>query len=118
MTTNVEIINIKKFINGEKAVSSDDGDILFIKIEQLIKEKIIVELDFAEITIMTTAFLNSAIGQLYSEFKSDELNRFIRLINVQEEDALLFKKVISRAKEFFANKDDFESSANDTIYGR
>lgn len=118
MTGDNEKLNIMEFINGEKAVSSDDGDILFTKLEQFIRTQTIVELDFSGITIMTTAFLNSAIGQLYSIFSSEELNKYLKLVNVQEEDVILFKKVISRAKEFFANRNDFEDSANDSIYGR
>ena len=84
----------------------------------LINNDVVIELDFAEISIMTTAFLNSAIGQLYSVFDSAQLNKCIRLTNVHKDDALKFRNVISRPKEFFTNKDDFEDSANDTIYGR
>ncbi|HEY5124526.1 MAG TPA: STAS-like domain-containing protein [Ignavibacteria bacterium] len=117
MTENIVLLKIKDFINGEKAVSSDDGDILFGRIVEEIKSGSIVELDFSGIIIMTTAFLNSAIGQLYSIFSSEQLNKSIKLINVENEDKILFKKVIDRAKEFFANRKGFEDSADNAIYG-
>jgi hypothetical protein len=117
MTKKIVNLNIKDFINCEKAVSSDDGDILFRNISEEIKLGSIVELDFSGITIMTTAFLNSAIGQLYSFFSSDQLNQSLKLLNVEDEDKMLFKKVINRAKEFFTNRDGFEDSANNAIYG-
>lgn len=110
-------IKIKDFISMEKAVSSDDGDILFKRIAEEIQSGSVVELDFSGISMMTTAFLNSAIGQLYSLFTSDQLNQHIRLVNVADEDKVLFRKVVNRAKEFFANRKGFEDSANKAIYG-
>jgi hypothetical protein len=117
MEKNVILLTIKEIINRDTAVSSDDGDILFIEIDKHIKAGTIVELDFSDISLLTTAFLNSAIGQLYSIYKGDELNNSIKLKNVADEDKILFKKVIERAKEYFANKKGFEDSADKAIYG-
>jgi len=117
MAENLVNLRIREFIGMDKAVSSDDGDILYKKITDEIQAGPIVELDFSGISMMTTAFLNSAIGQLYSLFTSDQLNQSIRLVNVADEDKVLFKKVINRAKEFFANRKGFEDSANKAIYG-
>lgn len=113
-TKQLKIINI---INRETAVSSDDGGFVYDHIVDCINNKCIAELDFSEITILTTAFLNSAIGQLYNTYSSEELNNIIKLKNVADEDKILFKKVIERAKEYFKNKKGFENSANDAIYG-
>ncbi len=118
MNTKIEHLKIKDIISRETAVSSDDGDIVFNRIIECINEKSIAELDFSEITILTTAFLNSAIGQLYNKFSSEQLNKTISLKNVANEDKILFKKVIERAKEYFRDKKGFEDSANDAIYGR
>lgn len=117
MAKQIRIIKVKELINRDSAVSSDDGETVYNNILEAIKEEYIVELDFSEITIMTTAFLNSAIGQLYSMFSSDELNTSLKLKNVAEEDGILFKKVIDRAKQYQANKKGFEDSANNAIYG-
>lgn len=115
----IEIINIKvkEVINRVTAVSSDDGDVVFKNIIAALAEKHNVALDFDEITLMTTAFLNSAIGQLYSRYTSEELNETLKLKNVAEEDRILFKKVIERAKKYQADKKGFEDSANNAIYG-
>jgi hypothetical protein len=113
----VQKLKIKELIQGDTAVSSDDGEIVYNAIVNCIEKKCIVELDFSDITILTTAFLNSAIGQLYNTYKSDQLNTSLKLKNVAEEDRILFKKVIERAKEYFANKKGFEDSANKAIYG-
>lgn len=110
-------LKIKDIINRETAVSSDDGDFVFNQIVDCINGNSVAELDFSEITILTAAFLNSAIGQLYNTYSSEQLNNAISLKNVADEDKILFKKVIERAKEYFKNKKGFEDSANDALYG-
>jgi hypothetical protein len=110
-------LKITDTIQRDVAVSSDDGDILYKIIDESIESGVVVELDFSDVTIMTTAFLNSAIGQLYSKYTSDQLNYSLKLVNVAEEDRILFKKVIERAKEYFSDRKGFEDSANSAIYG-
>jgi hypothetical protein len=117
MGNEIKNIKVKEVINRVTAVSSDDGDVVYNNILVALKANYTVELDFSEITLMTTAFLNSAIGQLYSIYTSEELNDILKLKNVVEEDRILFKKVIDRAKQYQANKKGFENSANNAIYG-
>ncbi len=108
---------VKDIINSDTAVSTDDGDKLFKHINSVLKENKIAQIDFSGIEMMTTAFLNAAIGQLYNHYNSEQLNKSLKLVNVASEDIILFKKVITRAKEFFSNKKRFENSANQAIYG-
>jgi hypothetical protein len=110
-------IKVVEVINRDSAVSSDDGESVYNNIIEAIKEGFIVDLDFSNITLMTTAFLNTAIGQLYSIYSSEELNMSLKLKNVAQEDGILFKKVVDRAKQYQANKKGFEDSANMAIYG-
>ncbi len=109
---------IKDIIEGDTAVSTDDGDRVYQKLDAAFRNNTPVELDFSDINIMTTAFLNAAISQLYSSFTGDQLNKLLKLVNVEDDDKILFKKVVDRAKEYFANKKDFENSANDAFYGQ
>jgi len=117
MTNKILQLNVKDIIGRDTAVSSDDGETIFKKIDEHLKNGDTVELDFSGISLMTTAFLNTAIGQLYSIYNSNQLNSLLKLVNVAPEDTILFKKVIERAKEYFANKKGFEDSANTAIYG-
>lgn len=111
------LLKISEEINNTMAVSSDDGDKLYHKIDSLIREGKLVELDFSEIDVMTSAFLNAAIGQLYNSYTSDQLNNQLKLVKVVKEDISLIKKVIERAKEYFSNRKGFEDSANHALYG-
>lgn len=110
---------IKDIINSELAVSTENGEKVFEIVDSYLQKKEKVELDFAGITIMITAFLNAAIGKLYGkkEYTPAFLNEYLKLENVDLEDRSLFKDVIQRAKEYFANKEDFEKNSNNAIYG-
>lgn len=113
-------IIIKDTINTDFAVSTDNGNEIFKLLNDNLSKGNTVLLDFGGITLMTTAFLNAAIGQLYStsQFNSDFLNDKLKIENVNDYDRPLFALVIQRAKEYFANKRAFESNSENTIYGK
>lgn len=112
-------ILIREIIKGDIAVSTSDGDLVHNLITNSFNNKEIIAIDFDGITIMTTAFLNAAIGQLYSnpDYSDDFLNKHLQLKNVAKEDRILFSEVVKRAKEYFRDKDRFEDSANSIING-
>lgn len=97
-------ILISKIIRGEYAVSPEDGKIIYELINQEIKNKNKVDLDFNGIDLMTTAFLNNAIGALYKNFNGDELNQYLSMSNISDSDLLLAKKAIERAKLTFTDE--------------
>lgn len=112
-------IIIREIINGDIAVSTSDGDLIYNLLNDYLSANKKIKIDFQGISILTTAFLNAAIGQLYSNpFYSDVfLNNHLELINVEKEDRILFSEVVKRAKEYFRDKKGFEDSANSVIYG-
>lgn len=111
---------VKDIINSELAVSTEKGEMVFEAINSYLQnnEKLII--DFKGIDLIITAFLNSAIGKLYGNknYSGEFLNNHIKIENVESEDISLFKDVIERAKEYFENKEGFESDANEMIYGK
>ncbi|MFH0893514.1 MAG: STAS-like domain-containing protein [Bacteroidota bacterium] len=104
------VIRVFDEVGGDSAISVDDGDALFKKIDNAIEKNLIVILDFQNITLIITAFLNAAIGQLYSKYTSEQLKGKLELENIKPEDVHLFKKVIESAKAYFANPEDFEEN--------
>lgn len=112
-------IVIRDVIDSELAVSTENGMKVFQLVNSYLQQKEKVELDFAGINIMITAFLNAAIGSLYGikEYTPEFLNEYLKLENVEKEDRILFRDVIQRAKEYFADRETFEKNSNDAIYG-
>jgi len=95
-------INIFNETASNIAVTQQSGQIVFDKIDKILSLGIKVKIDFTNIEHITPAFLNAAIGQLYSKYASNELQEKIELQNVLPEDMELIQKVINNAKVYFA----------------
>ncbi len=108
-------VSIFEKIGTNSAVSSESGDSIFALIKKGLDNNANVTLDFLNIELITSAFLNAAIGQLYSEFTGEQLNKSLKIENLMPEDANILKKVISRAKEYFKNKADLNAAIKDAF---
>jgi len=107
--------NVQTIIKSDAALTPNAGDKLFEVIDSAIVKKLYVVVDFGSINYITSAFLNAAIGQLYSKYSSDELNEHLKLENLADDDRVLLKKVIDRAKQYFGDKQRFEDDYNSHI---
>jgi hypothetical protein len=111
------LLLLNNVIHTKNAITYDDGIILFNKIAEAIKSKSYVVLDFSEITILTATFLSSSIGQLYTHFESDEIDKYFRMKNITDAHNNLLEYVIMRAKEHKLNQIVFENTVDEVIYG-
>lgn len=94
-----EII-IKNELNSTAADNDRKGDIIYNKINDIISSgggEII--LDFIGINIINTAFLNNAIGELYSIKDWSAKNFEIQLVNFSQDTLDLIREVINSARE-------------------
>lgn len=104
MTSKEIKINVYNEVGGKAAVSDSDGQKIFEKINNALKSGNKVVLDFVNIDMLITAFLNTAIGQLYKEDYSVEfLRENVKTINMGQGDKDLLKTVLVRAKEYYQN---------------
>jgi hypothetical protein len=108
-------ISVFEQVAGNAAVSSEDGDLLFKRLLEALKNDMRVALDFNNIELITSSFLNAAIGQLYSQYDSPFLNKHIKLENITREDIDLIGKVVERAKEYFKNKEKVEKGIKEVL---
>ncbi|RBQ07812.1 STAS-like domain-containing protein [Pedobacter miscanthi] len=108
---------ISQVIDGNTAIAPSKGESVHEKIKQALIDQETVILDFTGMELMTTAFLNSAIGQLYAEFSTELLRDKLKIKWISQSDAVLLKKVTDTAKIYFANPADFEGNINERING-
>lgn len=113
----MKTLKVKDLIKVDFAVTTDDGDSVFKILDMHFGKGEKTVLDFSGIYILTTAFLNAAIGQLYSKYTSEDISTYLKLENVNDSDKILFKTVTQRAKEYFADKQAFEKNTGEAIYG-
>ena len=109
---NIRIVDI---VGGNAAVSTEDGNDLFKEISKFLDREIIVNLDFTNIDTMTSTFLNAAIGQLYSKYKSEYLQKYLKVLNLEEVDRELLIRVIERAKEYFKDKEKMDRAIEESL---
>lgn len=74
-----KIINIRDVLKTDLAVGDDKGKYIFSLIKKSIDEKEYTIINFTGITSLTTAFLNHAIGELYTLYNSEELNSTVKI---------------------------------------
>ncbi|DAA97225.1 TPA: hypothetical protein CPT80_03300 [Candidatus Gastranaerophilales bacterium HUM_9] len=104
MSNNEIKINIYNEVGGSAAVSDTDGQKVFEKINKALKAGNSVLLDFVNIDMVISAFLNTAVGQLYKEDYSVEFLRSnVKTTNMKKDDWDILATVLKRAKEYYQN---------------
>jgi hypothetical protein len=104
-----EIITIPVFeiVGSALCVASDDGEKVYERIEKAIRQGRSIALSFANVTSLTSAFLNAAIGQLYGEFPEEEIRAKLSVREMEPDDLALLKRVVDTAKVYFRDPSRF-----------
>lgn len=110
-------IKIADYVSLNQGVTSEEGLPIFEQIIETLKSGEKVELDFSDMTFLTTAFLNVVIGTLYKDYTSDNLKEILILKGVSPDTAVRIKKVTDNAKAFYADQEKFDKSVQEAIYG-
>lgn len=100
---NKAIISIVEIVGSGHCTASEDGQKLYQAIKSRLQENKNVVLSFKNVEDLTSAFLNTAIGQLYSDLSEQNIKEYLSVIDVSQENLVLLKRVVERAKEFFNN---------------
>ncbi len=108
-------IYISQEVTLNQGVTPDEGKPIYDSIREAFENGEGVTIDFKNITLMTTAFLNVVIGTLYKDYPSDFLRENLKFENLSNEIAARIKKVADTAKAFYANEKGFESHVNSAI---
>lgn len=75
----VIIVRIADLIGGPRAVDAADGEKVFQKILPVLQGGRTVRLSFEGISMVITAFLNSAIGKLYGVLPEEQVDRMLEV---------------------------------------
>ncbi|HGJ66422.1 TPA: DUF4325 domain-containing protein [bacterium] len=101
-------LRVYEIVGNEFCVASDDGQKVFDQIAKALREDKKIKLSFANIESLTSAFLNTAIGQLYGSFQNDQIKNNLEISDMEQDDMMLLKRVVDTAKEYFKDPDRFE----------
>jgi len=92
-------------------VEAKDGDAVFNAISKTLSEDKLVEISFQNVEMLTSAFLNTAIGQLYKDFSEDKIRALVKVVNIEKADSALLRRVIETAKLYYKDPSWLEESA-------
>lgn len=107
------IIRVFDVVGGSLCVASDDGKLVHDKIAPLLREGKKVALSFTQVDTVISAFLNAAIGQLYGEFKEEDIREQLTVRDMAPEDLVLLKRVVENAKAYFKDPKRFTQAVGE-----
>jgi hypothetical protein len=101
-------INVANIIGDVYGVEAEEGQKVYDLIKKALSEKRKVNLSFMNVEMLTTAFLNTAIGQLYKDFSEEEIKENLRVENISESGKIILKRVVDTAKLFYKDENTFQ----------
>lgn len=114
MTTNLEL-SLYEIVGSPLCVASDDGQKVYDRLSSALKEGRSVTLSFHNVTTLTSAFLNAAIGQLYGAFSEEQIRDLLKVRDMQPDDMALLKRVVDTAKQYFKDPEKFDQAVRETL---
>lgn len=102
-------------IGNSFCTESDDGQIVFGRLEKAFKENQTVQIDFQNIEMITSAFLNAAVGQLYRDYKEGFIREHLSVKNMLPEDLALLKRTVDTAKLFYSDPERLQRSIDEIL---
>lgn len=109
------LIKVFDVLESPFAVSTEEGEKLFEVINKNLKANRRVEIDFIDIQLIVSTFLNASIGQLYGLYPTELIQEKVSLLNMSDDDLTILKKVTDRAKEYFKDKSELEDLFKNTF---
>lgn len=102
-------VDAKEVASTAFCVSSVDGHKLHEVIFDTLSRDGEVNVSLSHVRRLTTAFLNSALGQLYNEFPFETVDRKVRFLDGTPQFSSLVERVRKRAKIYFSASDEIIS---------
>ncbi|MDE0012651.1 MAG: STAS-like domain-containing protein [Candidatus Poribacteria bacterium] len=101
-------ISIFEVVGSPLCVASSDGQKVYERLNTAIETEREVVLSFHNVTTLTSAFLNAAIGQLYGTFSEEQIRDQLKVEDMNQDDLALLKRVVDNAKLYFKYPKEFD----------
>jgi len=108
-------LRVYEIVGSSLCVASEDGQKVFDQITQALHDGKAVRLSFDNIESLTSAFLNSAVGQLYGKYPHKLLRESLSVIEMEKDDLALLKRVIYTAKQYFKDPEVIDAARHEAM---
>jgi hypothetical protein len=106
-------INIVNIIGDVYGVEAEEGQKVFELIAKAFTDKKKVLLSFQNIEMLTTAFLNTAIGQLYKDFSEGFIKENLKVSDISNSGKVALKRVVDTAKLYYKDPEALKRSIDE-----
>ncbi|MDE6369892.1 MAG: STAS-like domain-containing protein [Duncaniella sp.] len=110
-------IKIIDEVSLKQGVTPDEGMPIYNRIISWLDKGETVTLDFDQVELVTTAFLNVIIGKLYEKYTGEQLNNMLKFKNLTKSIAIRIKAVADTAKVYYKNQELFNKDVDSVLYG-
>lgn len=107
--------SVYQIVGSGLCIEVYDGKKVYDVIAKLLTQKKNVILSFMNVRVLTTSFLDSAIGLLYNDFSEEYIKKHLKIAELSPADIDLFKRVVENAKSFYKNPERLEQSVKEII---
>lgn len=113
----MEVIKVIVYniVGNSFCIEADDGQLIFNLLDKAFKEERTAQLDFQNVEMVTSAFLNTAVGQLYRDYSVDFIKQHLSVVNMLPEDMALLKRAVDTAKLFYSDPERLQKSINEIL---
>ena len=108
-------ISVFGVVGSPLCVASGDGQKVHARLAATLRQNRHVVLSFLNVSTLTSAFLNTAVGQLYGEFDESHIRELLKVEDMEAEDIALLKRVVDTAKLYFKDPERFNQAARETL---
>jgi len=102
-------ISVADIIGETICISVKDGEKLYNAICDGLSSNDFLEVSFAGIDLIITAFLHEAVGQLLEKFSKMDIQQRIRFTNLEPDDEKTIQLVITHAVDYYNNQGAYDS---------
>jgi hypothetical protein len=117
LTEELTKLIVADIIGTDCCIAACDGYKVHDRIAEALNESRNVEISFAGTSDITPVFLNSAVGKLYKTFSIELVESSLFFTEISEEDEIILKRVLERAKTYSENTDSCKKALNDVLGG-
>ncbi len=112
-----KVIKIALFevVGSPFCVASSDGQKVYERVVAALKGDKEISISFHNVTALTAAFLNAAIGQLYGVFSEEKIRSLLKVENIEQDDLALLNRVVDNAKLYFKDPERFNRAIQEVL---
>ena len=108
-------INIINIVGDALCIETESGEKVFQSIKKILQKNKKVTLSFLNVKMLTTAFLNTAIGKLYNDFSEDKIRDSIKIEDMSQSGLIALKRVVETAKLFYKDPEAMKKSIDEIL---